>query len=361
MLPSEREPVVELTTSRTGGRSAKLVALGIAIVLGGFVYVGVSGQNSAPSRTSAAPAASFPVVAQQPSGAPALTDVPAPASFPQIPPVDATYKLDASHTLGAGLTIGASYEPAYFAEIDAKHLHAEYLVPLPVPEPFGTLELVGMGGGAGPATTYGTWRIALGTFHGNVGTDSVIGAYAPTLLVTDQRPADPAADPAGPTLMRNGFRIDVTGAEQIGNEIINVRVELGDDAAYPSETYNVVASAGRHHFSAATVESLPGHLRGEILFATSLTARRVVLELTATPAGAPRRQARVVLMHRLDLPVAKDFPGPVQPEVITAARATAGTSATGIVTNGYTLTLLTTFDGGRRAIFWDLVINPNSE
>jgi hypothetical protein len=356
------EPGPELTTARVrGGPSPWLVAVVALAVLGSVVYIGVSGHDSTPTHT-ANPATSQPV-AQLPAPTPVRANLAPPwivtPGFPGAAVLGSNPSAARPHQyLGAELEIAGIATLAVLTTPEPGRLHAAYKVPLPVPVDAANLRLVDVTDEQPQLATYGTWSIPLDVFHGGVNQDSVIGAFGPTVLVQSIRPPDPAADPSAPAIARNGYGIQVTAERQDDTELLYLDLSLGSGPDYPDETYKVTATAGSGHFAADHEQSLPGHIRGEILIANSVRAAKVALKITAVSISKARPQTAVVATDKLAMPKAANYPtGDPTIEIVVAAQHSHA-EFPGILMAGYQLRLLFTYDGYQRALFYDLQINP---
>lgn len=358
-----REPQPELTTARVrGGRSPWLVAIVALAVLGGVVYVGVSGHSAAPTATSSPQ----PALAAQPQGTAVTVQAPVAPEIerPYAGPVDVGSNPSALRPqkyLGAKLDIGQFSALAQFTSTDADHLHAAYSVPLPAPVDSAELTIVDVIDQHPSLATYGTWSIPLDVFHGGVNQDSVIGAFGPTVMLQRVRPPDPTVALGGPDIERNGFSIEVTAQQKDDAELVAIDVALGPGPQFPDETYRLVASAGRKQFVGRIRDSRPGHIRGEIFLPKSFQGDSIVLTLAAVTRSGGHTATATVSTSSVTLPDRSQYPNGVSTSDLSQPAAGRKTGFPGIEQVGYQLHVVASFDGPGRGLFFDLQVNPTLE
>jgi hypothetical protein len=260
-LPTE--PAPELTTTRTGGRSARLIALGIAVVLVGAVYVGFSGKTTPPSGPSPVP----PIAGASSSPGQSLA---AAASFPIIAGVvENPGAVDKYVYLGLSLVIGGAQAITPLEVAESNHFHATYRVALPPPSDKAKLELVQVLRDDQGFVRYGTWPLSLDVFDPN--------ASPFAILLNELRQPDRFA--TSPDLVRNGYRILVGGERVDGGGTINVDITVGANPSYPSGEYTVVAQTRQSASEVSPVEEAPGRLSGQIVFPDNVHASTAALLL----------------------------------------------------------------------------------
>lgn len=301
LLP--QAPIPELTTTRTGGgRSARLVAIGVVAVLALLVYVGVSGrpptQESSPTNGLEAILPTPAVTYEGPTdvtASPVAVSTPYPGAVELVddprPPWPYTW-LAVALRIGGTLTLADLYDDP----LDPSHLTATYQVPVPAPTSTATLELFEVGR-AYESDTYGTWAVPMEVFDPNM------PHYA--VIVDDVRPPQPFL--ASPPIVANGYRILVTAERSGSGGVINVDLTVGRDPTYPGGTYAVVVGAGRSATAVPLKEDAPGRLSGRFVLANSLRSTTVDLllrgsdpahflsgeHLAEVTVGLPRRSAFV--------------------------------------------------------------------
>jgi len=361
MAMRTQEPQPELTTTGTGGRSARLIALGVVVVLGAVVYVGISQrqpQTTAPSHPPAAAVASATTAASPLATtqlAPSAPGVASPsAGAPMLEILDQGRGPVGPHgDLGVYLTVNGETLLARLADVDSLRLHAAYRVALPAASGFGTLQLVD--GGLDTATQYGSWAVPLSLAPTTQNLDIDISADAPTVLFEQEQPPDPSADESATPLVRDGYRIRVSGSVTGTSATINVDLQLARERTFPTEGYNVVATVGRRTFrtNQSTLTISPGYMRGEIFMPLDLNANTVSVSLTAVPAdgGDPV----VVTSQTFRVPTSGDHE---VSESSISSRGQPDPALPQILVNGYAFQLVLNFQGDVRALSWKLNINP---
>jgi hypothetical protein len=358
----DREPTPELAVSRTGGRSAKLVAIGVVVVLASVVYVGISSRGGGPPGPTHELAAA---VASAPPSSPASGHTsPVPNSPVPLEPVSEPISVITERHGGVGpygdlrarLTVNGQIAAAMLDDVSSQHLHAGFRVIVPVDVLYyATLELVE---GSNDAATYGSWAVPLSIASGSESVDVDIGALAPvTLLEQDQRPDPTAADDAA-ILTRNGFRILVTGARLGNAATVNVDLLIANPPTYPDEGYNVIVRAGNRTFrtNQSSLVITPGHMRGVVHMPINLGTRSITIELSAQPTGS--QGSVVIASDRFRVP---SVPGRSVSSDTTSSGGGDDQRVPQILVNGYSYSLLLTFEGGSRALVWTLDINPTFE
>ena len=342
-IPAGREPVPELTTTRTGGgRSARFIALGVSAVLVAVVYLGVTGQKATPPTSDASP---------KPVAANALT-IAQPSAAPAYPgPIVATGNSPAQpYFLGVGLTIGGQTAIAMLNQGTPHELFADFTVPTPLPDGDGTLDLRYVDNRAREQSRFATWSVPLDIF-GSSYPQSVV-------LVDDTRAPDPIAliDSTSQPVNATGYRLVATGVTDESGSSLGVDLIVASEPTWPDETYQVSARVDGRHISSTSTVIRPGRIVGELLVDGGLLNRKLVVQIAATPAGAAHGKS--VPVARYTVPIGLDVPPdvPIIEDTHPPAKQAAGLP--GILTNGYQWQLFLSARGGNLIVSYQLVVNP---
>ncbi len=350
------DPTPELTTTRLGGgRSARLVGVGVAVLLVAVVYVGVSGQGARmpdPSNdaTVTPPAMGVPA---------ALTPAPNADASPAPPAIVGSYPgatqvsdregaTRTSRTLGVALTIGGRLSLATLDEFEPRHYHTAYHVPLPVPAAQGTLLLLDVAYWPPDDNPYATWSLPLSVFD----VDSPPGDV---LLDTTHAP-QPDSKSSAQMLAQNGYRMQVTGERNANGGQMNIDLTIGSDPVWPPDNYELLATDGNHHLTSHGEEVGPGMVRGRIELPKSFTATTVAVQLNAIAPDDQHPGRVVVGTYTIVLPPQSEYPDGARTLDQQIAPSRKDPSI-GILANGYDLKLIGVFEGNVRVLFYELRVN----
>ena len=217
--PRPEIEVLEPTTTRTGGRAARVTAAVAVGVLLAFVYVGVAGRAPAPPSI---PASAPPVIAaasDAPPPTPRSTRTPVGPSEPPVQPFPTDRSGQRpSEFLGAILTLSGRSYVTDLQQVEPNHYVGAYRISRPMPASRGTLELAQM-------TTKNDARISLGRW--DVPLDPLLG-YLPTAghwLEETREPRRHRLD--SPTLAQTGYRIAITTDSRAGFAVLSIDVRGG--------------------------------------------------------------------------------------------------------------------------------------
>jgi hypothetical protein len=346
MIPTnEPQP---LTTSRTGGRSARLIALGIVALLGTVIYVGASGQSKPTASPPAPVALASPPEATEPAPIPDLPTGNSPAKpgpgFHVVEgPADAPRSRVATIMSIAGQAVFAATN-----EVDVGKLQVSYVVPLPTSVPEATIDVVQVDELSSRADNYGTWSIDLGVFHGGVNEDSIIQSFAPTVLLALDRQPDSAPSPDAPDIARNGYHIQVTGKRDGIAEIVAVTLLVDRGTISATDQYEVSTQVGGHPVNAGLSNVEPGRIETQIVFPTSLRARHLTVVLRGTRLSSPSPARSELDTITIDLPSRTHYPAG---EIAAHGGAPADPNGvTGLERTGYYFAIKYTLVDNRRAV-----------
>jgi len=277
---SRQDPPPELTLSGTGGGRTKwLVAIVALAILGGVVYIGISGQSAAPAST---PAAAVAVATE--SAGPSVTPFPNDqvVSIRANPTAPVLYQY-----LGTGLTLNGRGTLAVLDPVGPDAYRGTYRIPYPLLASSAELDLdavtasvshddldylghwtfpiISVGQGAGPPI------IALDTVGG--GTDQALTTSEFQRLAT------------------NGFHLTATIQGQADAALMTIDVAINPSAAVPDATYTLVLDPHPPGLAIELESVGNGVYDGELLIPSELvgtTTSLDLLELTSSDvAGTP--------------------------------------------------------------------------
>ena len=276
-------PRPELTTTKVaGGGSAKLVALVAVLVLGGVVYIGISGRAPAPAPAASNPPASS-AIAGLPSPEP-LSVLPgdAHAAVEQVLPEG--FKGSAYTGYAAALTFGDPPEyPAVFDEISSGRYKLTYRVQFPAPAKRATLEIAQFASTVSHDIfdSIGKWTVSLDSF--------APGSNEFDLLEFTRAPSPDAAN--APDLVMSGFALSVRLASHGTFGLINVDLV----ATVPAhDRYAVSTQITGGLLRAALKESVAGDFTGTLVIEFQGCRPRPSDRAWPTVAPAGFRHLRVV-------------------------------------------------------------------
>ena len=277
----DREPKPELTTTRTGGgRRAWLIALAAVIVLGGAIYLGLSGPAVTPPRS--------PNPASPPALVAAATAVPArrvsfaPNEVESIR-VDPTAPVHYQY-LGTGLTLNGHGTLAILDPVADNEYRGIYRIPYALSAPTAHLEFDAVTASVSndDLDRIGSWDFPIGPINSGQCCPSV------TALDTTQPAQDKTlANPDFSRLATNGFRLLVTTQNETDAALMTIDVTVGPDQFFPDESYSVRAGPPDTSFALPLEKFAPGAYDGQALIPSSLLGMSVPVTLTAVPMSNP--------------------------------------------------------------------------
>jgi hypothetical protein len=214
-------------------------------------------------------------------------------------------KANAPAQLGPGFRVisGPAYEPrslvatimtvagqalfAFTDEAGVGKLQSSYAVPIPVSVSNATIDVVQVDEVGSRADNYGSYSVDLGSFHGDVGQDSIVGAFAPTVLLDVDRQPDPALSPDAPDIARNGYHLQVTGQQLDDKEVVAITLNVDRGVILAIGDYQIAAHLKTGTITAPLNSSDPGLISGQIVLPVSMHAGSVQIEVTGIPEIAP--------------------------------------------------------------------------
>ena len=366
---SPNEPAPELSTTRTGGRSARLIAVAVVSVLVSVVYIGISQREPTPIQQPTQPVVAVaPTLTPTPNPTPPATEPPAVVAprepLPDIYSGAETIAQRHGSIPSAGdlrviIDVGGNRTEAALAQLRSGLFHAAYRVPLPAPDGRATLELFEPAPYA-QAVQYGVWDVPLNMTAVGQNVDFDVGAYAPTVLVSDRQAPDPSAAPTRSVVVRNGYLLQISGS-RIGNgATLNIDLEIGANPTYPNEIYNLVVQAAGHDYEShpAKLDTAPGYARGEIDVpnSTTLGSELVTMTLRARPPGGSPRSERVVETYTVPLPQMSNY----KPPWFVASPVGESKRRLSIESRGYTLSITIASEGTGQKVLWTVIVKPSA-
>ena len=329
------------TTRLEGGRSARLVALGIVLVLGVVAYVGMSGRTPATSPVALTLTPPPAGVVAQPTPTPTRTPTPTPE------PITAVDSRGGSSTtsLSLGLSLGGQVVDALLGEVASDQWTAAYRIPRSTEASRGTLTLTQIGFDDEPTVELGGWGIALSP------SGIILDAFQPPT-------AEAARSLSAPRLLRNGYRIEARARRGGGYDLLDVSVQVAGNPLIPSEDYSIETALGPRHFTSALAYIGPGHYVGRIVLPDSVPFRALPFKLRALPAADPLSDTVNVQTFAIPLPPPREFgtDATLIDVSLPARRLAAGEAQ--IVGNGYRLIARSSAVEGDRVTEFELLIDP---
>jgi hypothetical protein len=270
--PRPEVEVLEPTTTRTGGRAARVAALATVVVLLAFVFIGVAGRPPTQFPELAAVSSPPPIAAASatalPAPSPTRTPVSEPEPLVQEFPADRSAQRPSSF-VGAVLTLGGESYITDLQQVEPGHYVGAYRISRPMPASEVSLELAQMTADEDARTSLGEWELPL---------DPLLG-YLPTAgnWLEDARPPDP--EPLdSPLLAQSGYRIQIVTDSRAGFAVLSVDVRGGPaERAFADEDYVVRATINGQALQAPLHEVATGQLRASITLPQ--TDSRVVIEV----------------------------------------------------------------------------------
>lgn len=272
-LPRNPEPATEVNLSRTGGGKTKwLIAAGALVVLGGFVYLGVSGRSATPI-SSPTPNPVVAVIAATPR--PTATAYPNDevVSIRADPTAPVLYQY-----LGTGLTINGRGILAILDPVGANAYRGIYRIPLSQAAPTARLEFDAV---TASVSTDATDRLGDWTFP----TNSIARGSGPPVIVLDQQV--PASDqtlaiPDFSRVAANGYRITVTTQNEGDAALMTVDVLVNPDQNFPSSNYTLTVGEAPDVAILNFESTGNGWYDGEVEVPDALIGTKVRVQVTAS-------------------------------------------------------------------------------
>ena len=254
------------------------------------------------------------------------------------------------------MTIAGQAVFAATSEVGVGQLQASFVVPLPVSVPHATIDVVQVDELSSRADNYGSYSVPIGSFHGGVGQDSIVEAFAPTVLLDVDRQADPAQSANAPDIARNGYHIQVTGQQLAGKEVIDVTLNVDRGIIFASEDYQVAAQLNKRPITAALANVDPGRVTGQIVFPATIRAGSVEIELSGIPQVAPSLGRTSVATFVVPLPPPDRYPtGTTAIDEVVDANPDG---LTGLQRSGFRITITYSLANNRRALEFVVTIDP---
>jgi len=221
------EPRPELTTTRIGGgRRAWLIALAAVIVLGGVVYLGLSGPAVSPPRS---PNPASPAVVAAATAVPARRVSFAPNQVESIrvdPAAPVLYQY-----LGTVLTLNGHGTLAILDAIDPDQYRGIYRIPYALAAPTAGLEFdaVTTSVSHDDLDRIGSWDFPIGPIN------SGLCCPSETALDTTEAPLDKTlANPDFSRIATNGVRLVVTTQNETDAALMTIDVTINPSPPVPT-------------------------------------------------------------------------------------------------------------------------------
>jgi hypothetical protein len=269
----QRDPVPELTTTRTGGRSAKLIALAVVVVLGSVIYIGISGQSGSP-ESSASPT-SLPVAAATTRAtAHPLTEVESVRADPTAPVL---YQY-----LGTGLSLNGHETLAILDPVAPNQYRGIYRIPYSLVTPTADLEFAAVTASVShdELDRLGVWTFPLNSVHPGAGPSTVV------LDVSEPSRVQPVTDPTFSRLATNGYHITVTTSNEVDGGLMTIDIAVNPDQFVPDESYSIAAGPSGGRFNVQLGQSGATFL-GQGRVPDQLLGRLIPVSLLAVPISDP--------------------------------------------------------------------------
>jgi hypothetical protein len=346
-----REPVPELATTGTGGgRSARVIAVAVAVVLGVVVYLGVSGRSS-PASPSPEPSNLVAVGSRPPRaddfgpGSEGADEVQAIRADPTAPLL---YQF-----LGTSLSMNGRATLAVLDEVAPDRYRGMYRIPYSRVALTADLQFEAITASVShdDLDRLGVWTLPL---------DSLRGVGAPPSVVLDMvEPgrAQPLSNPEFNSLATNGFRITVSTTNEDGGGVMAIDVAVNPDRFVPDEGYAIVGGPSGARFT-MTLAHPGSSLIGEAEIPAALLGRLLPVSLTAIPMSDPTAGPVTVSTWWIQTPPrAKDNGNLAHIEAHSNPRPIS-VSEPQVIGNGYDISISQSVQKGRLYLMVVLTIRP---
>jgi len=342
----QRDPVPELTTTRTGGRSAKLIALAVVVVLGSVIYIGITGQSGSP-QTSPVPTP-LPIAAATPRAtAHALTEVESVRADPTAPVL---YQY-----LGTGLSLNGHETLAILDPIGPNQYRGIYRIPYSLVTPTADLEFAAVTASVShdELDRLGVWTFPLNSVHPGAGPSTVV------LDMSEPSRVEPVTDPTFSRLATNGYHITVTTSNEVDGGLMTIDIAVNPDQFVPDESYSIAAGPSGLRFNLQLDQSGASFL-GQAQIPDQLLGTLIPVSLMAMPKSDPSVGSITVATWWLQIAThPKDNGQLAQIEAHNDGRPIASGEAQ-ILANGYDIVISQAVVAGHLDLRVILDIRPTS-
>ncbi len=320
-----RDPAPELTTTRIGGgRKAWLVAVGAIVVLGGFVYVGLTGPAVPPNTPQPKPSTAVAIATSTARPTPNLDEV---TSIRADPTAPLLYQY-----LGTGLILNGRGTLAVLDRVAPLQYRGQYRIPYALRAPSAELELDAVTASVShdDLESIGSWTIPL-TSMGNGEGPSIDVFHA------GRSPQDKTlTNPEFFRLTMNGFAISVTLKGQPDATLMTIDVAVVPDEFVPNESFSINAGPPTTGLTVDLQRLDRGAYSGDIQLPAALHGETLAVTLVATPKTEPSSNPIVVGTWSIRLSSGTNVDGADQIEVHVEGQP-VGYGASEIVGSGYDL------------------------
>ena len=285
---SDAEQPPQLSTTRVdGGRRAWLIAFAAVVVLGTFVYLGLSGGRSvfAPRATSTLPAVAAlptPIVGPTPDTAIDPNEIESLRADPTAPLL---YQY-----LGTALTINGSGTLAILDSIGPDEYRGLYRIPVSRTAPTARLEFDAVTASVShdDLDRIGQWEFPINSIAHGTGTPVVVldtgGASTTGTL----------SNPDFNRVLTNGYRLTVTTQNQGEAALMTIDVTVNQNLpiTFPGETYSMVV--GPNNFGFALENFGPGAYDATIAVPRVLFGQTIDINLVVAQDSQPAEWTREI-------------------------------------------------------------------
>jgi hypothetical protein len=269
----------ELTTTPIGGgRRAWLIALAALVVLGTFVYIGMSGGSSSvvPNASPTAPALAAvgtPVAAPTPL---VSYDPNAIVSIRADPTAPVLYQY-----LGTALTINGRGVLAVLDPVGPRAYRGIYRIPVSQAAQTAQLafDAVTASVSHDDVDRIGQWTFPISSIANGTGAPVVV------LDTNGAGPQNALANPDFNSVLNNGYRLTVTTQNQGDAALMTVDIVAHPEQPFPDETYSMIAEPGDYGFALEMFR--PGGYDANVPVPPTLFGQTVPLTLVVSESSGP--------------------------------------------------------------------------
>jgi hypothetical protein len=353
---SSDEPSPDLTLTGTGGGRTKWIAAVVALaVLGGVIYVGISGPSAKAPANSPNPAVAVgPTVPSSPL--PTATPFPNDevVSIRTDPTAPVLYQY-----LGTGLVMNGRGTLAILDPVGPDHYQGVYRIPYPELADSASLELDAVTASVSndDLDHLGHWTFPiLSVGHGAgspvIALDSNGGQTNQTLT-----------NPDFSRLATNGFHLTATIQGQADAALMTIDVTINADQYFPQEHYSLTAGSGRQLFGFELENFGPGGYDGQALVPSNVLGKTISVTISAVPLSDLTSSPLAVGTWSLYIPRSqKDLSNPYGAHIALNDQGDGSPVAnyqSQILVNGFYMSLGTAVQDGQTSLSVGLNARPS--
>ena len=291
--PHDANQPPQLTTTHIGGgRRAWLVALLALVILGTFVYLGLSGGSSvlAPKSTPTAPAlAAVPTPVTGPTPV-ASYDPNEIVSLRADPAAPVLYQY-----LGTALTINGQGILAILDPVGPLAYRGLYRIPVSQSAPTARLEFDAVTASVShdDLDRIGEWTFPINSIaHGS-------GPPVEVLDTGGNATAGTLTNPDFNAVLANGYRLLVTTQNEGDAALMTIDVIVNSDLGFPDETFSMLAGPNDYGFGLERFQ--PGGYDAKVPIPSSLFGQTLSLALIASENSGPATATTRIGTWTLDI------------------------------------------------------------